>query len=327
MPEIKHTFQAGRMNKDLDERILPNGEYRDAMNIDLANSESGSIGAAQNILGNLQKSFINISGATCVGSIADTENEKIYWFIKGTSIDAIAEYDQVRNEVKPVIVDTNNILNFSITHLLTGINIIDGLLFFTDNLNEPKVINISKFKGDATTYGSVNFTPHTTLLPSNGLASDAYNFTEEDITVIKKGPLNALTFDARNTKRVGIGGQVGITECIINDEAGSNVSKFYNTSTTSPIDVGTVVTIAQSNVIGSRPHLVVGDTVTLKPEDVDEEEFDKETQIRCEVVTAYQQIPITVTTLKLKVLTQVPEFLIGKYPMRYPLLQLIGCCH
>jgi hypothetical protein len=303
MPEIKHTFQAGRMNKDLDERILPNGEYRDAMNIDLANSESGSIGAAQNILGNLQKSFINISGATCVGSIADTENEKIYWFIKGTSIDAIAEYDQVRNEVKPVIVDTNNILNFSITHLLTGINIIDGLLFFTDNLNEPKVINISKFKGDATTYGSVNFTTHTTLLPSNGLASDAYNFTEEDVTVIKKGPLNALTFDARNTKRVGIGGQVGITECIINDEAGSNVSKFYNTSTTSPIDVGTVVTIAQSNVIGSRPHLVVGDTVTLKPEDVDEEEFDKETQIRCEVVTAYQQIPITVTTLKLKVLS------------------------
>ena len=49
MPEIKHTFQAGRMNKDLDERILPNGEYRDAMNIDLANSESGSVGAAQNL--------------------------------------------------------------------------------------------------------------------------------------------------------------------------------------------------------------------------------------------------------------------------------------
>ena len=45
MPEIKHTFQAGRMNKDLDERILPNGEYRDAMNIDLANSENGSVGA------------------------------------------------------------------------------------------------------------------------------------------------------------------------------------------------------------------------------------------------------------------------------------------
>ena len=295
MPEIKHTFQAGRMNKDLDERILPNGEYRDAMNIDLANSESGSVGAAQNILGNLQKSFINISGATCVGSIADTENEKIYWFIKGTSVDAIAEYDQVRNEVKPVIVDTNNILNFSITHLLTGINIIDGLLFFTDNLNEPKVINISKFKGDSTTYGSLNFTTHTTLLPSSGLASDAYNFTEEDVTVIKKGPINALTFDARNTKRVGIGGEVGVTECIVS-------ANFYDSSTTEPVLVGSTIVIAQSNVIGTRPHLVVGDTVTLKPEDSDEEQFDKDHQIRCEVITAYQQTPTTVTTLSLKIL-------------------------
>ena len=33
MPEIKHSFTAGKMNKDLDERLVPNGQYRDAMNI------------------------------------------------------------------------------------------------------------------------------------------------------------------------------------------------------------------------------------------------------------------------------------------------------
>ena len=302
MPEIKHTFQAGRMNKDLDERILPNGEYRDAMNIDLANSENGSVGAAQNILGNFQRSFINISGATCVGSIADTENEKIYFFINGSSVDAIAEYDQVKNQIKPVLVDTNGILDFSTTHHITGVNIIDGLLFFTDNLNEPKVINIDKFKGDGSTYGSINFTTHTTLLPVNpynisgtGLASMAYNFTEEDVTVIKKGPINALTFEARDTKRVGILGVPGITKTIV-------AQNFYHTPSQAPLAVGEIVVIAQTKILGSRPHLIVGDTVTLKPEDSDDEVLDVDKDIRCEVVNSYQQIPVTVTTLQLKIL-------------------------
>ena len=35
MPELKHTFTSGRMNKDLDERLVPNGEYRDALNVEI----------------------------------------------------------------------------------------------------------------------------------------------------------------------------------------------------------------------------------------------------------------------------------------------------
>ena len=52
MPEIKNTFVQGKMNKDLDERIIPNGEYRDAKNIEISTSDDSDIGTAQNILGN-----------------------------------------------------------------------------------------------------------------------------------------------------------------------------------------------------------------------------------------------------------------------------------
>ena len=52
MPEIKNTFIRGRMNKDLDERIIPEGEYRDASNIQISSSEGSDVGTAQNILGN-----------------------------------------------------------------------------------------------------------------------------------------------------------------------------------------------------------------------------------------------------------------------------------
>ena len=84
MPELKHHFRLGRMNKDLDERLVPNGEYRDALNVQVATSEGSDVGALQNILGNQVRSNVGITGATCIGSIDDQENDMIYWFICGS---------------------------------------------------------------------------------------------------------------------------------------------------------------------------------------------------------------------------------------------------
>jgi len=52
MPELKRTFSGGAMNKDLDERLVPNGQYRDALNVQVSTSEGADVGALQNILGN-----------------------------------------------------------------------------------------------------------------------------------------------------------------------------------------------------------------------------------------------------------------------------------
>ena len=52
MPELKRNFSAAKMNKDMDERLVPNGQYRDALNIQIATSDGSDVGAAQNILGN-----------------------------------------------------------------------------------------------------------------------------------------------------------------------------------------------------------------------------------------------------------------------------------
>ena len=53
MPDLKRNFLKGRMNKDLDERLVPNGEYRDALNIEVSTSEGSDVGTVQNIKGNL----------------------------------------------------------------------------------------------------------------------------------------------------------------------------------------------------------------------------------------------------------------------------------
>jgi len=52
MPELNNTFIKGRMNKDLDDRLVPQGEYRDALNIEVSTSESSDVGTVQNLKGN-----------------------------------------------------------------------------------------------------------------------------------------------------------------------------------------------------------------------------------------------------------------------------------
>ena len=78
MPEIKNQFTGGKMNKDLDERLVPKGEYRDAMNIQVSTSEESDVGSVQNILGNVAGCTYTAldpnpiqSGSYTVGSISD----------------------------------------------------------------------------------------------------------------------------------------------------------------------------------------------------------------------------------------------------------------
>lgn len=192
------------MNKDLDERLVPNGEYRDALNLDLANSEGSNVGSLQNVKGNTlingkwTEDFISdLENPVCIGSIADTENDKLYWLVASDNYDVIAEYDANTGDINPVFVSqSNGALNFSKTNLITGINILEGFLIFTDNLTEPKSVNIKKFKA-----GSVDFLTETRLPDYNpNTKTYVYNSsnaiaTEEYITVIRKGPLNAPTLE------------------------------------------------------------------------------------------------------------------------------------
>ena len=85
MPELKRNFSQGKMNKDLDERLLPPGEYRDANNIQVSTSDGSDVGTVQTMLGNTR--FIESTklpaGCTCVGAIAAEKNNKLYWLVQG----------------------------------------------------------------------------------------------------------------------------------------------------------------------------------------------------------------------------------------------------
>jgi hypothetical protein len=158
MPEIKNNFLQAKMNKDLDARLIDNGQYRDAQNIVISRSEGDSVGTVQNILGN---SFLSDFGVTIphlkiIGFYANETRDEIYFFATNYS-DASSDnlsnfapnaatcaiycYQKETNSVFTLV--QGSFLNLSKTHPIGGVDVVENLLFWTDNRNQPRKINIT----------------------------------------------------------------------------------------------------------------------------------------------------------------------------------------
>jgi len=164
MAKIQRNFIQGRMNKSVDERLVPNGEYVDGLNVRLGSTEASEIGSVENAKGNerlttLQFNGTNLSNnAKCIGALEDGIHETMYWFVHDPNfsvgatgkLDMIVSYN-VNNGVLTyhvISIDdgggVNTTLNFDSDYLITGVNIVDDLLFFTDDLNPPRNINVTR---------------------------------------------------------------------------------------------------------------------------------------------------------------------------------------
>lgn len=202
MANIKRNFIQGTMNKSLDERIIPNGQYVDALNIRLGSTEESEIGSVELSKGNTQLSTLEYNGtplssnAKCIGAYEDGARETIYWFVHdpnfsasvSTKLDLIVSLNVKEDILTYHIISerkgftSKTTLNFNETYLITGVDMVEDFLFFTDDYNPPRFIDITK-----------NYPE-----PSGGTGSTD-QFTEEDILVIKKPPLTAPTFTLSNT--------------------------------------------------------------------------------------------------------------------------------
>tara|TARA_R100001591_G_scaffold1056_1_gene2606 strand:+ start:1962 stop:8003 length:6042 start_codon:yes stop_codon:yes gene_type:complete len=378
MPEIKHTFTGGKMNKDLDDRLVPNGQYRNALNIqvrttDAASTNSeGDAGTVQNLKGNEQIGDFSAGDThtVCVGSITDEKSDKAYFFFtkgEGTIeeytnqlasgsteykfIDCIAEQDVISNNLVPVVVDVHTIFNtfesvmgssptlpptsgiwnqltvqatvasnlrvgmsitlsnndnvlisnaiissinpstnvvtltdyqnvdlsgnqensifkfsaekvlhFNKSNIITGINIIDDFLFFTDGFHEPKKINIKRCKD-----GTSIFDVHTKLRLNDPINTNETStlldlepvFTTDDlkkehITVIRKAPVLPPTVEVSDRIQ---------TSLIINIEDFVFESPFNETDNEAydPVSVGTQLSIVDDEFATSN--YLPGDTI------------------------------------------------------------------
>jgi len=184
MAKITNNFLKGRMNKDLDDRLIPNGEYRNAVNTQISKSEGQNVGALENVLGNaLSFDFRQLCGNDdlfSIGYCTDEINNRVFIFLtdntgsnykvsSGSNVASFIVMYDANNSTGSILVK-GDFLNFSTLFPITGVNILEELLFFTDNRNQPRKINVS-------------------LALVNGAT---YYTTEDQISVAKYNPYKAI---------------------------------------------------------------------------------------------------------------------------------------
>jgi len=191
--QIKNTFLKSKMNKDLDDRILPNGEYRDARNISVGRSEDDDVGAIENVIGNnlIAKTDVG-NGLTVIGTKSNNSTDQIFIFLTdytdpnpsaptdapSTSKHYIYVYNNTSGDYTLLV--QGEFLNFSTTNRIIGINLIENLLFWTDNRNQPRKINVGLF------------TSNTNGARSSSASTQEYYTQEHQISVAKYSPYQAI---------------------------------------------------------------------------------------------------------------------------------------
>ena len=96
MAKVTNNFLKGKMNKDLDERLIQKGEYREAQNVALSESTDSDAGALEVILGNVARNIaadiddkaasqaaINWGSASpaTIGIVEDVKEKRLIYFL------------------------------------------------------------------------------------------------------------------------------------------------------------------------------------------------------------------------------------------------------
>ena len=206
MAEVRNVFIKSKMNKDLDERLLPPGEYRDGQNISVSKSEGPDEGVVENILGNaLYSNFNFATGTEIIGVHVDTNRDRIFVFATNFSDGSPNQNVKIPSSVATAdgkVTDKANcyiayidgplnsgsssqnsdilveggFLNFSKSAPMLGMDMIEDLLFFTDNRNQPRKINVE------------------TAIAESATSTSPYYTNEDHISVAKYAPVEAMDF-------------------------------------------------------------------------------------------------------------------------------------
>ena len=146
---------------DEDERLLKEGAMTDALNVSISEDGSGSEGVIKNMKGTIAATAFN-SGSdlpvgdsvTVIGQVSDPQQGRIYFFVAdddGSSQDAIYQYNVLNDSYK--LVAKSGSFSFSKNNPIKA-DVVNGafqqdgnvqtILYFTDNLNPPRKLNVTR---------------------------------------------------------------------------------------------------------------------------------------------------------------------------------------
>ena len=291
MAETKNVFLGAKMNKDLDPRLVSNREYIEARNASVTDSAGGDSGVLENVLGNIELTDFKVLNTytlaydtklKIIGFYVDTTNDRLFAFLtnytdsSATSLTNpapaasghyIAVYNTISNDYTVLV--GGSFLNFSDTHEVLGIDLIENLLFFTDNRNQPRKINVNL--ASANPYGSANpyytsedhisvakyypcLSPDITTLNGDGTLFDGSVLSiQNPVTIEITSPPTGTTFTVGTAGVTTSGSGGALTFSVAPQPSGtSNVYLISSAITTndgiSGYAVGDTITIPQATL-------------------------------------------------------------------------------
>ena len=323
--KVKSLFSTGKMNKDLDERLVQEGEFRDALNVKVIGSSGSDVGALENSLSNEGLSQLDFgANPVCIGSIADDANNKIYWFVRSDAGSYLAEYDNDNNTSTFVLKDTRawkeNVLNFYKTNFIQSNLLIDidnnkKFIFFTDGINPPRRVEVESAKiTDANTYTKYDLDviqqpplspPSITLGNSNALENSIkerflyfsyrYKYKHGEYSAIS--PFSEIGFFP-NTFSIDF--SVGLNTAMVNGY--SDVTIEYNTGSKNVVEIDLL--FKESN----SPNIYVIETINKKNQNLSNNANNtylfKNNKVfkvlaESELLRVYDNVPLTAQTQQL----------------------------
>lgn len=153
----------GVINKDTEIRVIPKGQMLNAENVRIVSPEGGNNRSVKPVKGTTLKTALSLgTDPVCIGLVADTLSNTIYWAACSDEGGYICSYNVDTDTETIILTDTraasSNVLSFtkSMNVDMRFFNDNDNgknFLFFTDGVNEPKYFDVA----DAETWSDSNF--------------------------------------------------------------------------------------------------------------------------------------------------------------------------
>ena len=221
-----------KLNSSKDARVRGKDEMIDAVNVTIddnyddfskegIDSPSGNFGVLKPVKGNTaieNSEAVSFTGnGRVIGSCVDDRNENIYYFVHSAvaSEQGVYRYSKSDNQVTPLLTstffnfDSNSFVESNIVYIPSdseGDATVKPILFFTDNINEPRKIDVIRASdaqalSDADDIGFLDFISTCPRTPVDPPVASFQN--DPSVTVSNSKGKKAFQFAYQNIYKSG----------------------------------------------------------------------------------------------------------------------------
>ena len=201
-----------KLNSSKDARVRGKDEMIDAVNVTIddnyddfksgsgVDSPSGNFGVLKPVMGNTavpNDDSVDFTGSgRVIGSCVDERNQQIFYFLHSAvaSEQGVYVYNSRSNEVTPLITsnlfnfDSNSFVDSNIVYIPSGSgnssNEVKPILFFTDNRNEPRKIDVQRAAKDLYSSEDLSFLDFISTCPRTPIDPPVATFRNDPNTKV-----------------------------------------------------------------------------------------------------------------------------------------------